>query len=1198
MNTTDAILDAIRGGLGINEITINNDQEQEEEFPGLHPAVSTGINLARQWATANGIPLEVTETVRPDESLPEGGDPNSLHYARNGARAADLSWNGLQWGDANFNGIADYLESQGYSVIRDAHGTGPHVHFSWQGDNAPETTDTAPVAVASTENLTDKIMELMRPKDINLTDKLMSAMNQNQDNTSYNQLPDTRLQFEYPEYNKLNDAIAATITPPEQPAEADFAGTIPARPDGQFLAPVLNAGLNAISSVAHANAEKDQFIKKQNPDDNDPLWMKAARFVDDFATTPGSMGLSVINQFARPEAAVGALIQHAWDYSQGKPTQDKSALDAAWRGFITNNSDTTRMFKDMGMSDTQAFWANLGRQIIDDPLIVAKPAMLVAKAQKLSKSVGLTDKVMPTVVKLAQSETGKRIENIRDFIMGNRPTEEMIDVLRAAQSSDIYAGGQVAEKFKNIQKGMNAEQRELLNLAQQSTNNVTPIRPIPANEAIDIVDMYKSPSNNPYGKLPQAIVDGTVTKEQAISAFLQQGEEVPRFLLDDRQYYLYKKALSELPDTPATILVPDAISRSNYLGQLEKAGVNKQTIGEIDGLIDAWQQFNHNRFGKAIAEKGVISDETFVRYLDGTHLKRAYEAYNNPEKFLKGVIKNGTVEERMAAIERFNELKGQYGSSNKIPLNELIERQNLSPETMKKLGLITDAEYNIMNTVKGSSNVLRKAEYLENVAQAFGKNKAEITALEQLTPGAAKGFVRLDGAAYGALNGKYVPVNVAEDINNVMGLLRANPSKASEILWNGWQKVVGVFKVEKLVDIPPIFRNFYSGLPMANSFGDVSLVGKNGSPMVRAITDVTMDLFNHMKGARNTLVNQAKQTGLLGSSWTAKEAEALLNYEGQFRNAGVTDKIKWLADKGMQAFGSPDEFWRLVVFDHHLKQGKSVEEAAKIARTALLDYNKSPQWVNFLSQSGIMPFARFPWLAGVETAKALYRNPATVTKYTKPFKGSEADDRNKVLPKYLRGSELMPIGESTRIINGKSVPVKENLDMNNILPFFNEFYLGNPLTELVQIYRTGKASNGMTIVNDNMTPEDKTRAYAKYFRDSFGPSITSSYGWPSKLSGAMTGEVDYKGRMYSPKDAVMQTFGLRNVPVNYRSEVDKREQEMRSEVNRLRSRMRQVDSDKSLTKEQRKQSLAQYEREIANIDKQYYEMRKAYKRLK
>jgi len=115
--------------------------QHKEEYPGLNPSIAAGIDSAKQWAFQNNVPLQVTETVRPADQLPPGGSPTSEHYTGD---AADLAWNGLQWGDKNFNGIADHLESQGYNVIRDPHGTGPHVHFSGGGQkpNGPTTFDS------------------------------------------------------------------------------------------------------------------------------------------------------------------------------------------------------------------------------------------------------------------------------------------------------------------------------------------------------------------------------------------------------------------------------------------------------------------------------------------------------------------------------------------------------------------------------------------------------------------------------------------------------------------------------------------------------------------------------------------------------------------------------------------------------------------------------------------------------------------------------------------------------------------------------------------------------------------------------------------------------------------------------------------------------------------------------------------------
>lgn len=1184
----------------LKQATSEQPVEQPDEFPGVNPEVVRGINLARQWATQKGIPLEVTETIRPQGVMYPGSDPNSPHYT---GGAADLGWEGLQWNDENFNGIADHLESQGFNVVRDAHGTGPHVHFSpgekketqvagsWLDSVDPEkllafvSQEQEPTGTAWLNNVDPKkllsfVTESQQPAP--------STMNQLRQIENY-ELPPTMSNLrQYDAFvQDVLDKRIADSKPFVDTENVDFMGTVAARSDGAIATPIIGAGLNMISSIAEANAEKDRVIKKKNPESSDPLWMKAARVIDDLATTPGSIGLDVINQFARPEAALGAATQHLYDVATGKTPKDDGLLAAGWRGFMSNESDTTPMFKDLGMSDTQAFWANLGRQVILDPMIVVKPVTLVNKAGQLAGKMGVTNKVMPIIAKMAKSDAGQTVGVIRDFIMGNRPTVELLEQMERSKASDIYKAEPIAAQFAKLQKGLNPEQRYLLNKAQQATDTVLPITPVDSDFAKAVLEHHKA------GSLPQKLINRNISKDEAIASFLQEGEEVPRFLMDDRQWYLYQEALSANKNTSSTILVPDAITRSNYLTQLGKSGVAPDVVKQADELIDLWQWFNQSRFNDPMLARGIVSEETFARHMDGTHLKRANEAYNNPQKYLDSVIKNGTPAERREAIDRFNQMRTQYGSANKIPVSELIQRQNLSEETLKKMGLITNAEYNVMNTVKGSSKVLRADEYLESVAGMFGKTKAEVDAMETAIRGGSKNMIQLNGKAYGKLDGMYVPKNVADDVTNV-----ANGT--TSMIPEAWQKAVGLFKVEKLLDFPPIFRNLYSMFPMVNVFGDVPFVSTSGSPMLRAMTSVGEDLFKHLRGGKNTIYDKAKELGVLDSTWSKAEAGNVLNYEGEFMKASAIDKVKWLADKGMNVFASPDQLGRLIVFDHHLKAGKSAEEAAQIARRAMIDYAKAPTWVSFLAKSGVMPFARFPWLAGVETARALYERPASVTKYTKPFKGEDADNRNKVLPKYLRGKELVPIGASTRTIEGKETKVQEHIDANYMLPFFNEFYFGNPLTQLGQVIATGKNNLGMTIIRPDMSPEDKAKVYAGFIRDSFGPSITSSYGWPSKMAGAMKNEVDYKGRAYSPKDVALQTVGIKNVPVNYQHEVGKRELEMANQVRSIKSEMRRIESEygrKFITKEQRNQSLAQYEREMKEIEIKYKEMRKAYKAL-
>lgn len=150
------------------------EYKKEEEFPGLHPDVAQGIGLARAWAQANGINLEVTDAVRTPGVVPQGGDPNSPHY---GGGAADVAWGGQQWGDANHQALADFLRGAGYHVIDTPHGTGPHIHFERKDRNpvdqfffpsaeaAPGTSvlDSLPPAKGFVPHATKNILDALPP---------------------------------------------------------------------------------------------------------------------------------------------------------------------------------------------------------------------------------------------------------------------------------------------------------------------------------------------------------------------------------------------------------------------------------------------------------------------------------------------------------------------------------------------------------------------------------------------------------------------------------------------------------------------------------------------------------------------------------------------------------------------------------------------------------------------------------------------------------------------------------------------------------------------------------------------------------------------------------------------------------------------------------------------------------------------------
>jgi hypothetical protein len=620
--------------------------------------------------------------------------------------------------------------------------------------------------------------------------------------------------------------------------------------------------------------------------------------------------------------------------------------------------------------------------------------------------------------------------------------------------------------------------------------------------------------------------------------------------------------------------MPEYQFRDQVLASIENPRLREVIQKQLDPFIE---------YNKKISDKiydiGRIGDAEYVEFMGGSHLRRSYEKWANSDEFLKDLKKNGSAEEWQRAYADLTKRKADaqgYGQAHKIDSRDFMKRQTLSEETMKKMGIIEDTEYRVMDTINRASKTIREDEYLKRVDGMFGKSEAEAAALSRNLPASRQYVPVPEGKAYGALAGKWVPADVAKQ---VMGTLGSSPDNINKTLG----KMVSWWKVGKLANPASVMRNFYSGLPMATEFGRV--------PVYALPQDIGRVVAAFKSGGKNNeFIREFRMSGALEGDWAKSDLNNILN--------GKEKGIKALAKFGMDAFGAPDKFWRAVTYSYWRRQGKSVAEAGQIARSALLDYESAPETINWLSRTGIMPFAKFPYLAGKQTVKALWERPAGVTKYSKPMNQVNSEDREQIMPDYLGAKNLLPIGEQTRIVNGKPQKVQGNIDMDYISPFTSDVRLGNPLTDALVLANTGKNSLGMDVIKPGMTGGEKTQAYAKNVAGGLAPSVVSPWTW-EKIYNAAQGNVDSKGRQYDMTQALLQTVGgIKNVPINVDEMFQQKMGSIKREQTDIAARMREIGRDRSLSDAQRKERLADHQRQQKNLAIEARKTREAYEREK
>jgi hypothetical protein len=921
----------------------------------------------------------------------------------------------------------------------------------------------------------------------------------------------------------------------------------------------LIANTGTVQKASGGGALDDLISQTQpqsqpQPDNQETGFMDIVSDVAGFFAQPAAAALEAINYLDKPRGAIAGTV---------KAAQDGGDLwEGAKKGWKENTS-WKETFPEQFQKDNPYYLASIGgfaADVLGDPLLIATPARAASAIAKGSKAVGLTEKVVnPTVKAIKANPTGQSAIAWLEDISGVNRIQDAQDTFRAGRAADSVHGDDIIDAVKGLKKQYGDQANELTRYVEAAERGA-PITPA-TQEAV--LKAHNS------GKLLDEIKTGAIDKPTAFETLRDVGEEVPDYLLQESQ------RLARIEGRA----LPDYIFRDQVLSAIPDDYLRKSIQHAGDMVIG-----RNKEIQDALVGSGRLSGEAAVRFSDGAHLRRAIGKYDNPEKFLDDLRKNGTEEEWRKAYQDLanSRLPGKqgFGRAHSVETKDFIQRQVLSPDTLRKLGEITDAEYRIMDTLNRGSKSIREDEFLSTVNKMFGKTGDEAADLSRSLP-ARRQYVQIpEGDSYGALAGKWVPKDVANQVSNSLGTNQ--PEGLSATL----QKMVSWWKVSKLATPAATMRNFYSGIPMANVFGQVPF-----QSMPKQMVKVS-NQFTRMGGKNSPLIRELRETGILGNVWSKQEIRNIIgdNPTG----------IKKAADIAMEVFGSPDKFWRAVTYSYHRDAGKTIQEAANIANRALFDYSNAPEWVNQLSRSGIVPFAKFPYFATKETAKAMYERPAQVTKYTKPQNQVNNEDREKILPDHIRTRQLLPTGQGTRIVNGKEQPVQNNIDLDYILPFSSDFSVGNPLVDALQLARTGQNSLGQQVIRPGMTDAEKTKEYARFAWNAAGPSFPLPYNYAGEtLARGATGGVDRMGRQYDPLTASMQVFGgLKNVPINIDEMYRQNISSVQRQQTEIRSMISSIQRDMRLSKEEKQQRVQAHISQLRELAGKQKEMSEAYRREK
>jgi hypothetical protein len=909
------------------------------------------------------------------------------------------------------------------------------------------------------------------------------------------------------------------------------------------------------------NSVYDSFMPQQQPAANQEQSgiMDALGSAWNVIKEPASTALEALSYLDKPRGAIAGAVQA---YQNDTPL-----LEGAQKGWKENTS-WKETFDPQWVAEnpTTAAIAGLATDIAADPLLFLTPAKVVGGLAKGSKAVGLTDKINPLIKTIEESDLGKNlIAKGEDWTGQIRPG--MADAkgdFAAGRASDYVIGQDTTDQISKLAKdNPGVDMTPLTNYVEAKPKDLLMNTTIPSERA-GIVAAAED------GSLLKAVENNVVTKDQAFNVLREENRVVPDYLLQEHQRLA--KAEQYMPGQ----VIPDYKYRDEVLNAIPDTNLRNQFQKVGDMIINANQKQS-----SALYNSDRLTAEQFVRFQEGSHLRRSFEQYETPDKFLEAVRKNGTPEEWQRVFSDYQTAqKGGtgFGAAHKVDMKDFTGRQVLSDETLKKMGVINDPLYKVTDTFNRGSKTLHEDKFLTTVDKLYGKSEQEGAMLSRNLPKSREYVPVPDTKGYGTLAGKWVPADVAKQVLSTLGQSPDNINKT-------FGKILSWWKVEKLANPASIMRNLWSGIPMANVFGKVPL-----QQLPKYMAKVTGAFMSG--GKNNPLIREIRSSGALENPWAKQE---LNNIIGNHPSG-----IKKAADMGMKAFGAPDVFSRAVVFAYHRDHGMSVREATKFANKAQFDYSSAPDWVKWLSKTGAMPFARFPFFAGKATLKASYENPAQITKYVKAQNQVNSDDRDKLLPDYLKAKTLLPLGNGTRMVNGKPQKIQNNLDLSYILPFANTLNMGNPAIDALMLARTGKNGIGQQVVKPGMTPGEKAGVWADWAYNALGPALPLPGNYAGdKLYNASKGNVDSKGRAYNMTDAIGQTvLGLKNVPINETELFRQKITSLTSEQNNIKAVMGTIAKDQSLSKEQKTEQIKGHVNQLKELGKQLKDTGAAWQREK
>jgi len=550
------------------------------------------------------------------------------------------------------------------------------------------------------------------------------------------------------------------------------------------------------------------------------------------------------------------------------------------------------------------------------------------------------------------------------------------------------------------------------------------------------------------------------------------------------------------------------------LGKIPQSVAKTQTDRYLHRMFDAGeqtaQQVAQSAVGRGLgaAERGAL---------------KGAKTYG--ERFIEGID---------SGIGKFNE---QQTKQINAVIRPLIESGTASPEVVENAikRIVGDKAFEdvVFDTYKSKGLVQEGFANVADTLQIQGNIKATQSMFNDIAGLASdvggQGMKQIpDTGKFGALAGKYLPANEADEIIQVIDRADKWIDKAV----NTWKQL----KLFSPLNFATNFRNFTSNIVL-NS------MPKDGLPIYRF--DVYANAFNEWRKGGPLLEDFVRAGGKFGT-FTTSEAQDILRSTSKSTAAKALDK--WTEGKGFlpgvgygkEGFAMTEEFGKFAQFYHQIKnKGKGLDDAMKTVNEALFDYSKLPTRLNKW-KSTVMPFVAFKYFSTKLMVDTLINRTSKITSLAKAQRGVEAlspQVGDEYLPEYMRDKRAF----YWRLPFQDTEADPRYLDLNYMIPYadiggglgLDDLALGNPF--LKQALEQGINQSyfmNKPITNESLPQEQQLADRLKYAWGALGPNspIVPFTGTNDKLVSAFTSGKDMYGRDIDPAQALLSgVAGIKTV---------------------------------------------------------------------